>query len=231
MKMTRSRLAAWLFQTMIWLLVGVVALSLFEGAALDRREHLALHAQLDSTAATGLTQEGVERATDRLIACLRTGSVEGLSYTDEVYGKTVPVFNAREIAHMRDVAGLFTLLSRVRLAMLAAAIVLLMAGLIVNKRGKVRPFTLRGMRNAALFWLFSFLAVAVFAMADFERAFLLMHGLLFDNGLWMLNPETDLMIRLLPEAFFSGLAQYIAGAIGIGLAAIAAIGWIGGRKK
>lgn len=29
-----------------------------------------------------------------------------------------------------------------------------------------------------------------------------MHEILFTNELWIMNPKTDLMIRMLPEAFF-----------------------------
>jgi uncharacterized membrane protein len=31
-----------------------------------------------------------------------------------------------------------------------------------------------------------------------------MHELTFSNDLWLLNPQEDLLIQLMPESFFSG---------------------------
>ena len=39
-------------------------------------------------------------------------------------------------------------------------------------------------------------------MSDFNKYFLLFHEMFFSNDLWLLNPETDLLIRMLPEGFF-----------------------------
>ena len=38
-------------------------------------------------------------------------------------------------------------------------------------------------------------ALALWAARDFGYAFSLLHHILFNNDLWLLNPETDLMIR------------------------------------
>jgi integral membrane protein (TIGR01906 family) len=37
---------------------------------------------------------------------------------------------------------------------------------------------------------------------NFKKAFYIFHELFFDNDLWLLDPDTDLMIRMLPEGFF-----------------------------
>lgn len=42
-------------------------------------------------------------------------------------------------------------------------------------------------------------------MADFNGFWTTFHQLFFTNDLWLLNPATDLMINLFPEAFFSHL--------------------------
>ena len=38
--------------------------------------------------------------------------------------------------------------------------------------------------------------------AQFNEAFIRFHELLFTNDLWLLNPETDMMIRMLPQKIF-----------------------------
>ena len=50
------------------------------------------------------------------------------------------------------------------------------------------------------------LGVIVYALADFNAVFTLLHKLLFTNELWLLNPSTDLLIALMPEKMFIHLA-------------------------
>ena len=37
---------------------------------------------------------------------------------------------------------------------------------------------------------------------DFNKYFVLFHEIFFNNDLWLLDPATDLLIRMLPEGFF-----------------------------
>ena len=39
-------------------------------------------------------------------------------------------------------------------------------------------------------------------MSDFTKYFTIFHEIFFDNDLWLLDPSTDLLIRMLPEGFF-----------------------------
>ena len=48
-----------------------------------------------------------------------------------------------------------------------------------------------------------FLGVAM--SIDFTSCFTLFHKLFFTNNLWIFDPETDYMIRMLPEGFFSDM--------------------------
>ena len=47
------------------------------------------------------------------------------------------------------------------------------------------------------------------AALDFNRIFFLLHEILFTNDLWLLNPQTDLLIALMPEGMFMFLARHI----------------------
>ncbi len=58
-------------------------------------------------------------------------------------------------------------------------------------------------------------AFAVWAAVDFSSAFTFFHETLFTNDLWLLNPETDLLLRLLPEQFFADIAATIAARPGV----------------
>ena len=45
------------------------------------------------------------------------------------------------------------------------------------------------------------IAGGIFA-SNFNKYFIMFHHMFFDNDLWLLDPATDLMIRMLPEGFF-----------------------------
>ena len=55
--------------------------------------------------------------------------------------------------------------------------------------------------------------------SDFNKYFFLFYEIFFDNDLWLLDPATDLMIRMLPEGFFFDMVIRI-GSIFIGMLAI-----------
>ena len=46
-------------------------------------------------------------------------------------------------------------------------------------------------------------------MTDFHRYFMIFHEMFFTNDLWLLDPDTDLLIRMLPEGFFLDMAKRI----------------------
>ena len=109
------------------------------------------------------------------------------------------VFQPHEAAHMADCRALIRLDTTVCIACLGIAAVLTAAGLLRrNGRG---PF-LRGV----LWGLRIFLCLAgvllAWALIDFDGLFVTFHRAAFTNDGWLLNPRTDLLIRLMPENFF-----------------------------
>ena len=112
-----------------------------------------------------------------------------------------PVFNAREMTHLSDIRDLFRLFDRAWLLLMPLAP--LVCWLI--KRPDVRGFWL-GLGLSTLLLG----ALAAYIALDFESAFILMHRLLFTNDLWLLNPNTDVLICLMPEPMFTFLAGRLA---------------------
>jgi integral membrane protein (TIGR01906 family) len=53
-------------------------------------------------------------------------------------------------------------------------------------------------------------AFAIWAAVDFDGAFTFFHRLLFTNDLWLLDPRTDLLIRICPESMFAAMGLRIA---------------------
>ena len=50
-----------------------------------------------------------------------------------------------------------------------------------------------------------------------------MHELLFTNDLWLMNPETDVLIRMMPQLLFERAAVSVAQRAGISFAVICAL--------
>ena len=115
-----------------------------------------------------------------------------------------PYFNGRERAHLADIRQLFRAFDKAWL-LLAAALPLAFA---LIRRPDAKGFFL-GFGLAVLLPG----AAALYAALDFENAFILTHRLLFSNDLWLLDPNTDLLICLMPEPMFTFLAGRLAAVV------------------
>lgn len=124
-----------------------------------------------------------------------------------VFGETQPAFNDREMTHMLDCYDLFALLRKVRSRLIPWAILLGVGGAYLLRDS-------RRIRWAA--WLSPLIllvplgAFAIWAVADFNAAFNFFHKLLFTNDLWLLDPRTDLLIRICPQSMFAHMGLRIA---------------------
>ena len=109
------------------------------------------------------------------------------------------VFQPHEAAHMADCRQLIRLDTGICMVSGIAALLLTAAGLFrwEGREGFQRGMLwgLRGTAAAAGVLL-------AWALADFDGLFVAFHHLAFPQGGWLLNPKTDLLIRLMPTAFF-----------------------------
>lgn len=159
--------------------------------------------------------EDVMYVTEEMMAYLR-GNREDLVVETVVDGSEREFFNDREKAHMVDVKNLFLGGLDLRLG----AGVILMAALLIL------TFTKANMKKVLpqsfLMGVGGFVGLlAIFACLiakDFHKYFFLFHEIFFDNDLWLLDPKTDLMIRMLPEGFFFDMVVRISSIFGISLA-------------
>jgi len=65
--------------------------------------------------------------------------------------------------------------------------------------------------------------VGVLAIAGFDSAWNQFHELVFSNDFWRLDPDTDRLIQMFPEAYWQESVFIIAAAIAIQGAFIAAL--------
>ena len=76
---------------------------------------------------------------------------------------------------------------------------------LMAKKADFRRLVPQGYLQALFVYLILAAILGVAMSIDFTSCFTLFHKLFFTNNLWIFDPETDYMIRMLPEGFFSDM--------------------------
>lgn len=181
-----------------WALVLLVLSLLLEGSGTSSAlmEHMMLrHAPAEST---GLPESDYP-AMAVMITDYLAGASDTFQYTlVEDDGTEAPLFHDYEQQHMADCKQLFVLNRRIallRVCVLGISVAFL--ALLHRRRWAARGFT-----TGTGMVILAALVLLVWGAMDFNSLFLLFHRLSFRNDLWLLNPATDLLIRLMPLGFF-----------------------------
>lgn len=138
----------------------------------------------------GVSQDNLEKMYKSLQGQIKTGDEKEIKQ----------YFNDREVSHMKDVYKLFNLNRNINRIMMV--IVIISSTLVYyNKEDKVQNS--KYIINYLLIILVGFLILGGIVYYNFESSFIKFHELFFNNDLWwLLNPETDIMIRMLPQEFY-----------------------------
>lgn len=188
-------------------LIGALFWSCLESVAFDKAYFMAEYQRLDRAEATGLTQEGLDAATQALFDYIR-GDRGNIDVQAAINGVRGEVFNATEKAHMQDVQRLYLLGSSVRYALWVLGGVCLLMLLFIARRESGRMLSRAYLITLIAVGTAAALAAVMITM-DFARFWTGFHRVLFTNDLWLLNPATDVMIRMFPSAFFAGVVQSV----------------------
>ncbi len=164
----------------------------------------------------------------RMMTDYLAGRTHAFQHTYMLNGTEVSAFNAREQQHMEDVQKLFGLAQSGALMAGVMVVFLSVRALFDHKfhraieaETRLSPrIYYRALRTGLLIVLGLVALIALWAAVDFNSLFILFHKIAFTNDLWLLNPRTDLLIRLMPTEFFVAYAAMIgaAWATGMGLA-------------
>ena len=154
-----------------------------------------------------IKQDDLKEITHEMMLYLK-GDRDDLIMHAEIRNEYQKVFEEREILHMVDVQKLFLIGMRIRYITLRIGVILLLAMIAVLKKEAIKPlcksylWVMAGM-------LFVAIVFGVIAYVDFDSLFLKFHLLFFDNDLWLLDINTDVLIQMLPQQFFNDLALAI----------------------
>lgn len=178
------------------------------------------------------------RVSDYLIDYLKGKEETLTTFRAVVNGEERLFFSEREILHMKDVKILFSFAIWIRRIVIGLAAIVLIALWLayryLGKSGQSRfhsppPPSSDGSNTSAtlktslfirrtltrcIIGTFLVLAAAAgllgaFIASNFNQAFTAFHHLFFSNDLWLLDPEKDWLIRLLPEGFFFDMAAAV----------------------
>lgn len=185
----------------IFMILIVLAISLtflvfsIERNAYNEDYYMRKYEEYNIKEATGKNLEELKPITNNLILYLKGGENDLLR----------PHFNEKEILHMEDVKKLFNLAREIKYI----GILITILGFYYFWKNK----SLILLSKTLLYGLFSnhilLLIIGFLAYRDFNKYFTYFHLIFFTNDLWILDPNTDLMIQMLPEEFFVGMATNI----------------------
>jgi integral membrane protein (TIGR01906 family) len=167
--------------------------------------------------ASGIPQSELLRANGEIRNYLVAGDAGPLApRVTNSSGETGSLFNAKETAHMADVRSLVQLMFKAQV--LAVALVLTLAVVMIAL------WPPRALAAASLYGSLLTLAVlgltGLAAASGFDAAWAKFHGIAFSNDLWELNPRTDHLIQMFPEAFWRDAVTAIGGLIALQALAI-----------
>jgi integral membrane protein (TIGR01906 family) len=180
----------------------------------------------DISRVTGLAPAELEKATDGLINYFNSNE-ELISVTVVKDGKPFTLFNEREVAHLKDVKGLFWLVYKVLLGTGIYALIYVGVTLFWWREKRRLGWGLVGGGGLTLVLM---AALGIMVALDFDQFFLQFHLLSFANDFWMLNPATDYLVMLFPQGFWFDATLFCAIGTAAGALILGGVGWWLKRK-
>ena len=183
----------------------------------------------DVGSTTGLEEDQLEKAADGLIGYFNSDE-ETISLTLIKDGQPLELFNEREIAHLKDVKGLFQLDYWLLVGTLSY--ILVYAGIyLFYRKTEYRPVLARAVLYGSALTLILIIAVGLGALFDFDDLFWQFHVISFDNDFWRLDPGQDYLIMLFPQGFWYDATIFCALGTAGGALILGSANWLYLRKK
>lgn len=190
--------------TITLLLPFVLLLSILQVFAFDKNFYLKEFAKYDIPSVTKISMENLEQVTIKLIDYLKDHEKD-LNMQTAVDGENREVFGERAKQHMVDVKVLF--LQGYTLRNIGVALVIL-AALYLSWKKDYEAFS-KGILNSGLLSLVFIIMILFLITINFNKYFTIFHEIFFTNDLWLLDPETEVLIQMLPLEFFIDISTKV----------------------
>ncbi|AOY77762.1 TIGR01906 family membrane protein [Clostridium formicaceticum] len=191
----------------------ILLLSSIEFMAFNRNHYKNSFEKYDITTATGMDTNNLGHVVEDLLSYLKNEK-DTLDTTAVIHGEEREVFGEREKLHMIDVKDLFVKGRLIRNAGLGVLVILLLGMIIKDghwKTNLAKALFYTAVVNLTLLGIFLLLLYI-----DFNKYFTYFHLIFFNNDLWVLDPQKEVLIQMVPEGFFYDtsikiIAIFIAG--------------------
>lgn len=160
--------------------------------------------------AVGMEMDDLMEVTKEMMAYLR-GDRADLVVETTMFGETREFFNDREKQHMADCKVLFVgaiWIRRICLALMALSIGIICGANKTDAKNKIKIIAGGIWKGILIFIGLAGALIGVIAL-NFDKAFVTFHKIFFDNDLWILNPQTDMLINIVPQQFFIDISILI----------------------
>jgi integral membrane protein (TIGR01906 family) len=166
-------------------------------------------------AVTGLDRAQLDRAGDEIVRYFTSGDPTSLLdiRVTVAGGESQPLYNEREVIHMRDVKQLFQFFFRVHEVAFAYIVVYVAGVYLWSREQSLRRLA----RQAVTSGIVTAVALGLAAMAmlvGFDQLFTAFHIVSFANDFWQLDPATDRLVQMFPMGFWFDVS------IGVGVLSI-----------
>lgn len=159
----------------------------------------------DAAEISGIPEAELLRANGEIKRYLTTDETGSLAIdVRNSQGEIEPLFNSEETAHMSDVRGLIRSLFAVQVASVLTALVLAAVLAILSPRSLARAALQGALLTGGIL-----MGAGVVAASGFDSAWTQFHQVSFSNDFWELNPRTDHLIQMFPEAFWQEITTLI----------------------
>ena len=202
------RIMSKLLRTLIVLLLIYSLIVYLISAVADKATNTqVMEAKLGRFADTQVT--GLEKSQYSSLAQAITGFLQGSIDSPQLMvtrgNVRAPAFSEDEIKHLADIRGLLQTARMLRYAAIVLVGVALLAYFVLRKS---KPTLLKAVQPertlvmGLLIFLGLILALVTWGLIDFTGLFTAAHYVIFRNELWMLDPQKDLLLQLMPLEFF-----------------------------
>ncbi len=186
------------FCLIISLLLTIIDLNCFDQSFYQKE-----YVQNNTSEETGMNEEDLWDTTLVLFDYLHDAR-DDLSVQHEVNGTVREIFDSREKAHMVDVKNLYLNTIVVRNVLAIVGLILFVVAILLNKKNWITSMYIGYKRSLGLLFVI-ILAILIYAAIDFNSFWIQFHYLFFTNDLFFLDPNTEILINMVPEQFFFDL--------------------------
>lgn len=176
----------------------------------------------------GMSMEDTMHVTREMMAYLR-GDRETLSVVTTVEGEEQDFFHEQDRFHMGEVQQMF--LNGLALRRYAVVLLFVCLMILICSKADVIYLISRSYHIVASVLVVLLMILGIAVARDFNAVFTLFHEIFFDNDLWMFDPATDYMIRMLPEGLFFDFVLRIGGLFAGGLIVLFVVSCVFRRRE